>query len=219
MRRFPALLVTLAVAMACTGPTDSTERDGAANVIVAIVTAPTGATAPSLSAGMADGIPAGAIASFDVTLTRLEVRMEGEGPWIDVPLDGGQTVSFDMLSIPAETPLMLAEHELDPGLYTDVRLFLSDATIELSETVCPGETDPSDAAPEELCVSGTVDAIFPSSMETGIKTDAQFEVDMAHPTEVVLAFDPAATFGNVAWVPGLDQVVVSPVIRAHDGGE
>jgi hypothetical protein len=60
---------------------------------------------------------------------------------------------------------------------------------------------------------GTYTLFIPSGGDTGVKTDAGFEV-MEGQTTVTLEFAEDATVQTLAWAPGLNKIVMNPVIRA-----
>lgn len=147
-----------------------------------------------------------AVESIDLSIGLVEVRQAGGG-WIDA---GTANFDVDLLDLP-ENGFELIETTLETGLYTGVRFFLTETpTITLSEGIEVGRT---------VFAAGTHDLRIPSSDQSGIKLNANFEVDEDGQILDVL-FDPSASVDRVT-ATGSGVLKISPVLRVtnEDGDD
>jgi hypothetical protein len=157
------------------------------------------------------------VESLTITITDVEflpvqnAAAEGDaGAWM--PLELPQPVELDLMSLPteSESPLAIVSGAVDVGQYANVRLFTSSASI-----VFKGPIDLGEAGEFE---GGTpYDVSIPSGEQTGIKTDASFNVEAdaeGNINDVYLLFSPGSTFQNVTGT-GTGEVILAPVIRSR----
>lgn len=225
LTRFTALAAAIAFAGACG---EGLGLGDGEQVTVSLVQGSGGV----LTSPVADGVSASAtndtdpvitqadVGSLNLTLTEIEflreaANEEDDSEWLSL---GVTATTVNLMALPeaGEQPLEIASGMVDPGLYSMVRLFVSDATITFTRDITLGAAITFPANDEE----GNpieYDVFIPSGTETGLKTD--FEANVSSDTEVILVFDPSATFLNVT-VTGDGQVILAPVFRAlPDDGE
>lgn len=206
-----AALATLGVAAACSDTTTPDLVDvefgiQRAGSVGALVTGPLFATS-----GEATAISPDTIASLSVTIERIQVLPlvsdavdEEEAAWTTIPLDEAITIDLTTLPTTDESPLSLASGTLTEGGYTDVRLFVSDASIMFKGPISLG-SGISFEQDQPYVVT------IPSGNQTGIKTDMAFNA-VAN-TQVILVFDEDASYTNVTLASN-EVVILAPVIRA-----
>ncbi|MDH3291701.1 MAG: DUF4382 domain-containing protein [Gemmatimonadota bacterium] len=130
------------------------------------------------------------------------------GYWIHLGLT--DAVWIDLANLPDETtnPLIIAAGEVPVGMYRKVRLLVGNAYVIFNEPIQVGNAASFEAGvPHEVTV--------PSGMQTGLKTDTDFEVTAdgdGNPTDVNLVFDPSSTYNNLHGT-GSGKVMLSPVFR------
>lgn len=124
--------------------------------------------------------------SLDVTISRVDVVPENGDPFtiVDVPQ------AFDLLTLAAAETL-LGEAELPAGIYGQIRLIVTQASITTDE--------------------GTFDVFVPSGMLTGIKLVHQFEISPDTILTLILDFD--AGHSIIQTPPGSDNYLLKPVIH------
>jgi hypothetical protein len=217
--------MTLAGAMtvsmaACDGPSGradidvrfATDLTGAAT-LASVLGADAGALAP---------IPLSAISSIDVTITGVDaVRAEGEGGYIELPLEAGAEGRINLLALPEDNPdpavpdvgLQLAHGPVPAGTYTGIRLHyeVTTATITLLEPVTVGDQTFAAGTPHTLDV--------PSGPQTGIKVPfAGLTLPGDVVGTVVLTFDAGTTIQNVN-ATGSGKLLLVPVLKARASAE
>ncbi len=107
--------------------------------------------------------------------------------WVTVD---SRTRSFDLLKLRNGASAVLGEAKLDAGHYTQIRLLLGDGNY--------------------VTISGVnAQLTVPSSMQTGIKLNHQFEIKADAVYELTLDFDAAKSIN----VSGTGSFSLSPVIR------
>lgn len=130
--------------------------------------------------------------------------------WIHLGLT--DPVWIDLASLPDETttPLIIAAGDVPVGMYRMVRLLVGDAYVFFNEPISVGNAASFEAGvPHQVTV--------PSGMQTGIKTNTDFEVTAdgdGNPLAVNLVFDPASTYNNLHGT-GSGKVMLSPIFRAR----
>lgn len=142
-----------------------------------------------------------AVESIDVSIGLVEVRQAGGG-WIEA---GTADFDVDLLDLP-EDGLELIDVSLETGQYTGIRFFLTETpTITLSEEIEVGRT---------LFEAGTHELRIPSSDQSGLKLNADFEVD--EDGQVIdVEFDSDASVERVT-ATGSGVLMISPVLHVTD---
>ena len=111
-----------------------------------------------------------------ITVSRIQVHLaedgeEGEGEWIELELNNGEKI-FDLINLKNEgLSVLLSEVELAPGKYTQIRLFVKDASVDIEEG--------DNGVPVEI----------PSADQTGIKLIHPFEIIDGEETVLTIDFD------------------------------
>jgi hypothetical protein len=156
------------------------------------------------------------VASLEVTVTSIQFLRAGDeddeaGGWITLQLSA--PVSLNLMALPTEgdSPVVIASGSVEAGTYTQVRLFVTDPSVEFSSDVTIGAAATFQAGVEYAVT-------IPSAGQTGIKTDASFTVtadESGATADVGLLFDAGTTFANVA-ATGNGQVILAPVLRSRD---
>jgi len=112
----------------------------------------------------------------NITIYKIEVHLAGEdeedeGEWIELELNNGEKI-FDLIDLKNEgLSVLLSEVELPPGKYTQIRLFVKDASVDIEE----GDS----GVPVEI----------PSADQTGIKLIHPSEIIEGETTELTIDFD------------------------------
>lgn len=216
MSRLATLGLFAAVAAGCTDLSPGVQEDvdvtmqRTDDVIVQAV----GGWLASVSGGTAAAaaIDPDTVEALAVRVTDIEFLPEGgdeenDGAWISLGLP--EPVVLDLKALPTEgdSPLVIASGSVDVGSYRNVRLFTDSASVRFKGTIEIGlVTYP---AGEDILVT------IPSGPETGLKTDASFEVvedAEGNVNDVDLLFSEGSTFQNVT-ATGADTVILAPVIR------
>jgi len=146
-----------------------------------------------------DPFPSDEVASTEVTIDRVEIRSaddDAEDPFITLSTE---TQTFNLLELRNEVVAPLASAEIQAGLYDQVRLFVSDATVTLRD-------------------GQTFDLNIPSGAETGIKVTVAPDIEVSGniSAELLLDFDIGNSFvprGEIG-KPGFNGFIFKPVIRA-----
>ena len=218
MRRTIPLILSLLMAWGCEiGPDGQLEATG---TLTLSLTARTG-SGPAGDAALFEGSTLGNVslddvAAINVTITAVDVLPASGGPWLSLDLAVAGGVTVDLMALSA-AELVIATATLPADDYVDARLFVEDGTLVLSQQVCLGQAAP--AGPGCLAADEDHLLFIPSADQTGIKTDAHFTIAAGDGTDVPLVFEPEATVRNIAWAPGLGEIIVEPVIRVADGTE
>jgi hypothetical protein len=116
----------------------------------------------TLAVRLAD-VPDPSIEAVHITVTRVQAHIDGQ--WQDVSTE---TQTVNLLDLVFEDTL-LGQAVIPAGHYTQVRLFLSEATV----------TD----------ADGTHQVVIPSAMQTGIKVNLNYTVNPNELTEILLDFN------------------------------
>lgn len=149
--------------------------------------------------------PTDLVAEANVTITKIEARRvnengEEEGnPFITL---SEEEMSFNLLELTNGVTAGLVDLEIEAGSYDLVRLYVSEASIKLSDE--------------------TVHSLkVPSGAQTGIKIfiDPAIEVAGGLTTDLLLDFDVSKSFklqGNIDSPAGIKGFIFTPVIKASN---
>ncbi len=218
MRRTIPLILSVLMAWGCEiGPDGQLEATG---TLTLSLTARTG-SGPAGDAALFEGSSLGNIslddvAAINVTITAVDVLPTSGGTWLSLDLAVAGGVTVDLMALSA-AEVVIATATLPADDYVDARLFVENGTLVLSQQVCLGQAAPAGPG----CLAEGVDhsLLIPSADQTGIKTDAHFTIAEGGADDVTLVFEAEATVRNIAWAPGLGEIIVEPVIRVADGTE
>lgn len=219
---FSVLFLLPFAASACDGLSGGLSGSEMGQVTVALTSAsaPASSSAGLIQFSLDGNVPAEAVGSIDVEVTGVQARHTApedlEGAWFDIPLpEGVQSVPVNLWDL-ANATVELATGEVPTGQYADVRLFFDEATATITTTaeICLDIDGGTGEGPAQRCLEpGAYPLFIPSGAETGVKTGAGFEVNEGQQS-VTLEFDEDATVQTLAWAPGLNKIVMNPVIRA-----
>lgn len=148
--------------------------------------------------------PTDLVAEANVTITKIEVRKanqeeEAGNPFITL---SEEEMSFNLLELTNGVTAGLVDLEIEAGSYDLVRLYVSEASIKLSDE--------------------TVHSLkVPSGAQTGIKIfiDPAIEVAGGLTTDLLLDFDVSKSFklqGNIDSPAGIKGFIFTPVIKASN---
>ncbi|MBI1755928.1 MAG: DUF4382 domain-containing protein [Fimbriimonas ginsengisoli] len=115
-----------------------------------------------LTVRMADA-PLSGVTAFEVTIGSVQAHVGNA--WVDIV---SAPITLNLLQF-AEHDTTLGSHDLPPGDYTQVRLFVTSATV----------TDGT----------GTHDVVIPSDVQTGVKLDVDYTITADNNTEILLDFN------------------------------
>lgn len=213
-----ALAVTLAVSLtACENATGPTARSSvflsAGSSASTTLLADAVLAADATPADAQTRLGADAVASFNVTVTRVQALRAGEAEederrWIDIALAEAAPVSVNLLALP-EGGIRIATDALPPGTYGNLRLFVADAHLVLKEgvTLPAAPHTPGSAAGEPIPLR------IPSAERTGIKIPAASFVVAEGDESIVLDWDVTESIRGIqSTARGLQ---ISPVLRAR----
>lgn len=165
-------------------------------------------------------VPLGAISALQLTLERIDVHRSspgagsassgngsgngssGEGGWITLNLT--EPLPIDVLSLPTAAGVEVARGDLPAGQYDNLRLFFSQATLTLSQTLdVQGQTfDP-----------GEYDLRIPSAEQTGLKVpSASFQIAEGQTETVIVEIATDASVQTI--VRNANGFQMSPVLTA-----
>jgi len=150
--------------------------------------------------------PTDLVAEANVTITKIEVRKanqeeEAGNPFITL---SEEEMSFNLLELTNGVTAGLVDLEIEAGSYDLVRLYVSEASIKLSDEA---ET--------------VYDLKIPSGAQTGIKIfiDPAIEVAGGLTSDLLLDFDVSKSFvvqGNPDSPAGIKGFIFKPVIKASN---
>jgi len=147
-----------------------------------------------------------------ITISKIEAHITGddevtEGEWSELELKNGEAI-FDLIELKNEgLSVLLSEVELEPGKYTQIRLFVTDASI-LVET----EEIKEDSKLIEVTAevpSDAIDVEIPSVYQTGLKLIHPFEINDGETTELTIDFDAEKSIIKT----GNGEYKLKPVIK------
>ena len=151
-----------------------------------------------------------------ITISKIQVHLAGEdeeteGEWIELELKNGETI-FDLIELKNEgLSVLLSEVELEPGKYTQIRLFVTDASI-LIETEEIEEDSKLIEVTDEV-PSDTIDVEIPSVYQTGLKLIHPFEIIKDETTKLTIDFDAEKSVVKT----GNGEYKLKPVIKVITG--
>ena len=131
-----------------------------------------------------------------ITISKIQVHLAGEdeedeGEWIELELNNGEKI-FDLIYLKNESlSVLLSEVELAPGKYTQIRLFVIDASLDIES----GES----GVPVEI----------PSVYQTGIKLIHPFEIIAGETIELTIDFEAEKSIIKT----GSESYKLKPVIK------
>lgn len=152
--------------------------------------------------------PADLVESASVVISKIEVREEVAG-W-QTAYEGSSTI--DLVPLTGGVSALLAEIDLAPGVYDEVRLIVDAGEVVLKpEAVVNGSSYTFNTANGGL--------FFPSGAQTGIKVklDTNITVVTSLTSELTLDFSLDKNFvfnGPITHAPGVRRVIFTPVVRA-----
>ncbi len=206
--------VAAAFALAACG--DGTGPNGTGQMSVSLQESGSGSSAIMASVSSSETssaeISLSSVSSVELTLERVEAlpagQPDGEGAWVSLEVDGEVTV--DLMNLGAAGPITLADGAVPAGLYTNVRLFFSEASITTSEDI---ELDGGG-----MVAAGTYDLFVPSGMETGVKIPlGMVSVDEGESETVVLEIDTEASVQSIVYNEPEGFIMNSVLIQAGVG--
>lgn len=133
-----------------------------------------------------DAPPPAGVEHIFLTITEVNVST-GDDEWI--PLAQPNT-RFDFLDLVNGATAVLADDDLEPGMYSQLRLVVS----ESNEVVIDGQSYP---------------LRVPSGEETGVKLNLDFTVQEDELVEILVDFDASR---SITWTPG--NYLLHPAFRA-----
>ncbi len=151
-----------------------------------------------------------------ITISKIQVHLAGEdeeteGEWIKLELKNGETI-FDLIELKNEgLSVLLSEVELEPGKYTQIRLFVTDASI-LIETEEIKEDSKLIEVTDEV-PSDAIDVEIPSVYQTGLKLIHPFEIVDGEETVLTIDFDAEKSVVKT----GNGEYKLKPVIKVITG--
>ena len=161
-----------------------------------------------------------------ITISKIQVHLAGEdeeteGEWIEWELkeNGGKT--FDLIVLKEEgLSALLSEIELEPGNYTQIRLFITKANVwieianEESEEKIVSDFDKEKDIIVESSESYEEHKLeIPSAYQTGLKLIHPFEIIEGKTTELTIDFDAEESIIKT----GNGNYKLQPVIKVITG--
>ena len=138
--------------------------------------------------------------AVNITISEIQVHIagddegdEGEGKWIECQLindndDNGEV--FNLIGLKYEDIVeLLSETELEPGKYTQIRLFVTEASVVIEVESEGDEKSDSDVNNDDIVEPAPIDVEIPSGYQTGIKLIHPFEIIEGETTELTIDFD------------------------------
>lgn len=150
----------------------------------------TGASNGTLAFLLADA-PAADVTEVNITVDRVEAHIDGEWVTITAPQD-----SYNLLDL-TQQAAPLGSAAVPAGTYTQVRLFISEASVVDDE--------------------GTHDITMPSVEETGIKLNVNYTVEPGKITTILLDFNVDKSLVKLGRAPYLLQPVIQAVVQVLSG--
>ena len=163
--------------------------------------------------------------AVSITISEIKVHLAGEdeeaeGEWIEWELKGKN--EFDLIQLKNDgISELFSEKELDPGKYTQIRLFITEANVwieivnEESEKKIVSDSDvEKDIIVESSESYEEHNLNIPSNLQTGLKLIHPFEIDGGQTTELTIDFDAEKSIvktgnGNYKLKPVIKVITVS----------
>jgi len=146
--------------------------------------------------------PSDLIAEANVTINKIEIRKSDDSEGYPFIVLTEEEMSFNLLDLTNEVTASLVDTEVPVGSYDLIRMYVSDASVVLSD-------------------ESVYDIKVPSGVQTGIKIflNPDIEVVGGLSAELVLDFDVSRSFvlkGNHASPAGIKGFNFKPVIKASN---
>jgi hypothetical protein len=144
--------------------------------------------------------PTDLVAEANVTINKIDIRKTNEDDEYPFITLSEEEQSFNLLDLTNGVTAILSDTAIDSGSYNLIRLYVSDASIKLTdETV--------------------YDLKIPSGAQTGIKVfiDPEVTIEEDSAPEVILDFDVSRSFivqGNPNTPAGIKGFIFKPTIKA-----
>lgn len=140
--------------------------------------------------------------AVNITISKIQVHIVGEdegaeGEWVECDLVNGNIEVLNLIELKYEDIVeLLSETELEPGKYTQIRLFVTEANVWV-EIVNNGseENIVSDSDVGKVIIVEPSESYkeynleIPSAYQTGIKLIHPFEIIEGENTEITIDFD------------------------------
>ena len=129
--------------------------------------------------------------AINVTVSKIEAHLvgeseEAEGEWIEWEL--AEPAEYNLIEL-KDVFVLLSEGELASGKYTQIRLFVTEASV-IIEVELEVEEKSNSEIDKEIDVEPTpIDVEIPSGYQTGIKLIHPFEIIEGETTELTIDFD------------------------------
>ena len=146
--------------------------------------------------------PTDLVAEANVIINKIEIRKEGDTEGSPFVTLSEEEMTFNLLDLTNGVTASLVDLEILPGSYNLIRLYVSEASVKLSD--------------------GTVHSLkVPSGAETGIKIfiNPAIEVVGGLTAELLLDFDVSKSFvlkGDMTTPAGINGFNFKPVIKASN---
>ena len=149
------------------------------------------------------------VLSASVVIREVQVHESDGDAWTTV-FQGEETI--DLVEYQNGITFLLAQVDLDPGTYDEVRLIVDAGAVELGPAAVVEDGNP-------LFDTDNGKLFFPSGAQTGIKVKIENDVVVVTDltTDLLLDFDLSKNFvfnGPVSHPPGVKRVLFTPVVRA-----
>jgi len=197
-KNYIGVLITLLVGgiifTQCSDSLTNTEQDlSKGNLVIKMTDAP---------------FPIDLIEEANVTISKIEIRKVIENDTADsnpFMVVSDKDTTLNLLDLTNDVTATLVDLELDPNTFDLVRLYVSDASITVVDSITNGPA--------------TFDMKVPSGPQTGIKVfiEPPITVEGGLTTELLLDFDVSKSFvvqGNPFTPAGIKGFIFKPVIRA-----
>jgi len=146
--------------------------------------------------------PAELVAEANVTINKIDIRKSNDSEGNPYVTLSEEEMSFNLLELTNGVTASLVDLDIEVGSYDQIRLYVSDASVKLSD--------------------GTeFDLFVPSGAQTGIKIfiNPSIVIAGALTTELLLDFNVSKSFvpqGNISTPAGIKGFIFTPVIKASN---
>jgi len=158
--------------------------------------------------------------AVNITISEIKVHLAGEdeeaeGEWIEWELKGKN--EFDLIQLKNDgISELFSEKELDPGKYTQIRLFITEANVwvemaskESEENIASDSDEEKDIIVESSEFYEEYNLEIPSNLQTGLKLIHPFEIIENGETELTIDFDAEKSIVKI----GNGSYKLKPVIK------